>query len=206
MKTPKAESPSRVRPEPCHASADKPPLGKALLRVMRAMMFEDKPQPELDALPLAQLRLLMSVYHGGEATMKEYSERLRVTQSTLTQLAERLVRRGLIARYPDESDRRVVRLRMSEAGRELMHIGDRNHRQMVTSVWDALTPVERETALEILETIGRIAEEAREKQGRPVPHWPGFDTEVGKNEDGIELSTTQPVMDILSRRVRGRTL
>jgi hypothetical protein len=138
--------------------------------------------------------------------MKDYSERLRVSQSTLTQLAERLVGRGLIERYPDEYDRRVVRLRASDSGRELLSVGDRKHRETVAEVWALLSETQRNTALDILETLGRVAEAVREKQGRPVPHWPGFDKDEQNHENGAEPSASQPVMDILSRRVRGRTL
>lgn len=206
MKMPKAESPATLRTETDNCVAYEPPLGKALMRVMRAIMFDDKPLPELDALPLAQLRLLMAIYHGGEATMKDYSERLRVSQSTLTQLAERLVRRGLVERYSDEADRRVVRLRMSGSGRELMDIGDRNHRETVASVWALLSENQRATTMDILGTLGQVAEAVREKQGRPVPHWPGFDRDEKTSDNGADPSASQPVMDILSRRVRGRTV
>src|SRR5882672_5253483 len=82
-----------------------PPLEHALFRVMRALVFDDRPVPELDALPLAQLRLLMSVYYGPNSTMKDFSERLNVSQSTVTQLAERLVKRGLVVRRMDANDR-----------------------------------------------------------------------------------------------------
>jgi DNA-binding MarR family transcriptional regulator len=197
MKKPRAESLAPVRPDAQDKCAE-PPLGKAIVRVMRAIMFDDKPQPELDALPMAQLRLMMTVYYGGEATMKDYSERLLVSQSTLTQLAERLVRRGLIERYPDEADRRVVRLRISDAGRELMSIGDKKHRQTVAAVWDRLSEAQRAAAMDILETLGQIAEDEREKQGRPVPHWPGFDKDKIHKANGAEPSASQPVMDILA--------
>src|SRR5579871_3593024 len=78
-----------------------PPLGRAFFRVMRAVMFDDPPLPELDALPLAQLRLLWTIHFQADATMKDYSERLGVSQSTVTQLADRLVRRGLVERQAD---------------------------------------------------------------------------------------------------------
>src|ERR1051326_4791352 len=73
-----------------------PPLGRALFRVMRAMVFDDRPAAELDALPLAQLRLLWVVHFCQDATMKDFSERLGVSQSTVTQLADRLVKRNLV--------------------------------------------------------------------------------------------------------------
>ena len=36
------------------ACGDEPPLGRALFRVTRAIYFDEKPIPELNALPLAQ--------------------------------------------------------------------------------------------------------------------------------------------------------
>src|SRR5262249_39119711 len=65
---------------PCASSALEPILGAALFRVLRAMVFEQQPLPELNALPMAQLRLLWAVrFHPG-STMKDLSERLGVSQ------------------------------------------------------------------------------------------------------------------------------
>ena len=70
------------------------PLSVALFSVMKNVIFADIPNPELDCLPLAQLRMLWTVFHHGAAPMKDFSEKLGVSQSTATQLADRLVRRG----------------------------------------------------------------------------------------------------------------
>lgn len=194
----------------CHQSTcgeaqvlPEPALGKALFRVMRAILHDDKPPPELDALPLAQLRLLWSVLHETGATMKEYSERLRVTRSTVTQLAERLVRRGLIERFHDTTDRRIVRLRLSPAGRRLMNAADRTRRETLQGVWEELSGPERERVLASLHILARTAETVRQRQGRPVTPWPGCDIEDSAVKDRTEPA--QPLMDILSRRVRGNT-
>src|SRR5258708_4896152 len=116
------------------------PLGRALFRVMSAIMFDDRPAAELDALPLAQLRLLWAVHYSHEANMKDFSERLCVSQSTVTQLADRLVTRGLVDRLADASDRRVVRLRISKAGQELLGEADRERKRTLQAVWEALSP------------------------------------------------------------------
>src|SRR4051794_357960 len=98
----------------CASQGIEPILGAALFRVLRAMVFEQRPLPELNALPMAQLRLLWAVrFHPG-STMKDLSERLGVSQSSVTELANRLVRRNLIARLPDPEDRRVIRLSTSD--------------------------------------------------------------------------------------------
>jgi DNA-binding MarR family transcriptional regulator len=132
-----------------------PPLGHALFRVMRALVFDDRPVPELDALPLGQLRLLMSVYYGPNSTMKDFSERLNVSQSTVTQLAERLVKRGLVVRVMDATDRRVIRLHTSVHGQDLIGQADSTRRATLRKVWFALVPEEQqllEKALGLLET------------------------------------------------------
>lgn len=177
-----------------------PPLGKALFRVMRAMIFDDKPVPELDALPMAQLRLLWTIQHGGEGTMKEFSERLRVSQSTVTQLAERLVKRGLIERGSDPADRRIVRLRLGEEGRRILEVADTRRREILFAVWDTLTQAQQEQIMDALELLGRHAEKVRYEMGRPLSPMPHLDSEEAELENG---DTAQPVMDILSRRVRG---
>lgn len=193
------------RPQPHNADlplAHEPPLGKALFRVMRAMVFDDTPLPELDALPMAQLRLLWSVQHGAGSTMKDYSERLRVTQSTVTQLAERLVRRGLVERFHDETDRRIVRLRLSADGRVLLERADRTRRETMHGVWTELSALGQDQIMSCLETLAHTAEMVRLKQGRPVIPWPGFDADEGVPEHNGD--SAQPVVDILSRRVRGQ--
>src|SRR5947209_1862858 len=84
--------------EPC---GEELPLGRALFRVSRALFFEEKPVPELIALPMAQLLLLWTVRFSPDATMKDCSERLSVSQSTVTQLADQLVKRGFVERLAD---------------------------------------------------------------------------------------------------------
>ena len=183
--------------------AQEPPLGKALFRVMRAIVFDEKPLSELDALPMAQMRLLWPVHYCPGSTMKDYSERLRVSQSTLTQLADSLVRRSLIERYHDETDRRIVRLQLSEKGQVLMDAANRRREETLRGVWAELSELEQEQIMSSLETLARVGENVRLKLGRPVTPLPGFELDEGKTENSNE--SAQPVMDILSRRVRGNS-
>lgn len=180
-----------------------PPLGHALFRVMRALVFDDRPVPELDALPLAQLRLLMSVYYGPDSTMKDFSERLNVSQSTVTQLAERLVKRGLVVRRMDSTDRRVIRLHTSAQGQDLVGQADSIRKATLRKVWSALTPSDRNEVEQALALLGEWGEKIRAEEGRPLPplpaSLPGQDNPRMTNED----PQTKPV-DLMTRRVRGR--
>ncbi|HZO86800.1 MAG TPA: MarR family transcriptional regulator [Chthonomonadaceae bacterium] len=186
---------------PC-ATAGEVPLSRAWFRVARAMMFDETPIPELDALPLAQLRLLWTVRHWQDATMKDFSERLSVSQSTVTQLADRLVRRGLVERHTDPEDRRVVRLRVSAQGHALLERAEMQQRQTFRAVWDALSIPEQQEVLRALEALGKTAESVRAAQGRPLPSW----SESCRQETPAvsEAAQPQPVVNLMARRVRGR--
>ena len=176
-------------------------LGHALFRVMRAIMFHDPPVPELDALPLSQLRLLMMVHKMRDATMKDFSEIMQVSQSTVTQLADRLVQHGLIERHSDTNDRRIVRLRTSPAGKSLMAGVDEERRATLDSICHALSAEQQAQIVTALEALGTAAEAIRSAQGRPVP--PLHHTGPDDGEDEAQ-ENSQSVVDLMSRRVRGK--
>lgn len=179
-----------------------PPLGHAFFRVVRAVMFEEVPQPELTALPLAQLRLLWTIYFLSDATMKDYSERLGVSQSTVTQLAERLVRRGMVLRQMDASDRRLVRLQLTPMGRQVMTTARTVQQQTFQQLWELLSAKDREQVMQGLEILGDAGERVRAAQGRPLPPLPPPSVN-GQEQTHGPVERAQPVMDLMARRVRG---
>ncbi len=180
--------------------SDMLPIGLVFFRVMRAMMFEDEPIAALDELPLAQMRLFWTVRHQPEATMKDLSERLLVSQSTVTQLAERLVKRGLAERIADPTDRRVVRLRLSKTGMDVSGIAESRSNARHRAIWERLDASERESVMQGLETLAAIAEQLRFEEGNmnfckmePPP--------LVREETTSENSAS--VVDLMARRVRG---
>jgi DNA-binding MarR family transcriptional regulator len=142
---------------------------RLLFRVVRAMFAANNTQPELDALPAGQWRLIWTIYRSPNATMKDYSERLRVSQSTVTQLADRLVRRGMAERHTDANDRRVVRLRPTESASSLLQSVDAVRRDMVADVWRALEGPARALVLDGLQVLAREAEAFHAARGTPLP-------------------------------------
>ena len=182
---------------------DKPPIGNVFFRVMRAMMFEDEPIAALDALPLAQMRLIWTVRHQSEATMKDLSERLNVSQSTVTQLAERLVKRGLAERIADPTDRRVVRLRLSKLGREAIGIAEARSDARHQAIWNRLDTDQRNSVMQGLETLAEMAERLRYEEGDLRFHKPEPPPLVREETTGDNSAS---VVDLMARRVRGKRL
>lgn len=195
QKTPKNST------SPCTAE---PPLGKALFLLMRSIVFEAEPHPELDRLPLAQLRLLWTVRGFPNGTMKDCSERLMVSQSTVTQLADKLVKRGLIERHSDSQDRRVIRLRMSDYGIDLMEVVDAPRLKTIALVWERLSSTEQEQVLQAFQRVTTIAEQVRHEIERPMPPLPEKWREGEDVKEGEGSTPTSSVVDLMSRPIRGK--
>lgn len=73
---------------------------------------------ELD-LSMAQLKLLMTLYHGGALSIGQIAEHLRIGQPTASHLVDRLVQAQLAARTEDAVDRRRTLAQLAPSGQEL---------------------------------------------------------------------------------------
>src|SRR5262245_20545258 len=86
-------------------------LQLALFRVLRTLVFRSDPsRTELDELPITQLRCLHVVHHEQGLRMADVSARLEMKLPAMSQIVDRLVKRGMIERRTDDVDRRVIRL------------------------------------------------------------------------------------------------
>ena len=76
---------------------------------------------QLTVSQFSSLRLL----EYGDMAVGELARTLHVAMPTVTQSTDSLVSKNLVERYADERDRRHVRLRITDAGRTLLHECDR---------------------------------------------------------------------------------
>jgi DNA-binding MarR family transcriptional regulator len=70
-------------------------------------------------LPVLQWRVLATLADGQRLSIGEVAAIVLIPQSTLTRVAERMVRSGLLLRAVDEADRRITRVRLSAKGLKL---------------------------------------------------------------------------------------
>ena len=71
-------------------------------------------------LTMQQLRVLLTLTRAPGITTHELSRFLGVSAPTVSGLVDRLAEKGLIGRATDPADRRVRRLRISAAGRDIV--------------------------------------------------------------------------------------
>jgi DNA-binding MarR family transcriptional regulator len=105
-------------------------------------------------LSLSGLKLLTALA-GGDRSMREISQVLHVSPRTVTDLIDGLETRGLVARGPHPSDRRITLLHLTDAGaRELAAASACAERVAATAI-GALDRHEQQTLRGLLDRVGR---------------------------------------------------
>ncbi|MCR4426957.1 MAG: MarR family transcriptional regulator [Firmicutes bacterium] len=107
-------------------------------------------------LTMSEIHVLEAVGMGEPKSMSETASQLGVTLGTLTTSVNRLVSKGYVTRIRPEEDRRVVLVKLTEAGRLPYHVHDRFHRKMVESILEGLSPEEETAVISAAEKLYRF--------------------------------------------------
>jgi DNA-binding MarR family transcriptional regulator len=107
-------------------------------------------------ISLSQAFALHELDTGGGLSQGELAQRLRLEKSSASRMAADLERKALLVRERDPANRRLYRLRLTDAGRALhAHIGTEFHARYVRWV-EAMTPAERDALLTGLSALVRV--------------------------------------------------
>lgn len=113
-------------------------------------------------LTMTQLRVLFMLRIEEGMPAGALAESLGVTPSTLTRIMDRLVHSKLVSRDPDADDRRIVRHRLTDEGRRVVHDLERTGRERMDAILEHLS----EEQLERLVSALRDLTDAIEKVDR----------------------------------------
>lgn len=131
------------------------PLRRRLLRMTRQAAG-------LPVIPDASIELMRVVDQLGTPTVAEVAAALNTATSTVSNLLRTLQRDELIIRAPDEADRRVSRLTLTDRARGLLQRYDGVSEQLVAeavSRMDATSRANLEPATEALQALLHALEE-----------------------------------------------
>lgn len=85
-------------------------------RIIRAVDLHSKRLERETGLTTPQVLVLRAIRDLGEVTTARIAGQVNLSQATVTTIVDRLVSRGLIERYRNVTDRRVVHSRLTETG------------------------------------------------------------------------------------------
>jgi DNA-binding MarR family transcriptional regulator len=128
--------------------AERRHLHQLLMELVRVVGLH-QPDQTVPGHPISvsQLLALHELDLGAPLSQQELAERLRLEKSSVSRMAAELERRGLLVRERQPGNRRLYRLRLTEAGRDLhRRMGAAFHEQYER--WtSAMTPAELEALL-----------------------------------------------------------
>jgi DNA-binding MarR family transcriptional regulator len=151
-----------------------PPISADQLRTVDALMAASRALVGITARSLAalesditmpQFRVLVVLATRGPQRPVDISAELKVAPSTGTRTCERLVRKGLLRRVRTPSDRRTVRLHLTQAGRALVAQVHQHRREELQSIVEVTAEHWHPALAEALHAFAAAAGES------PEPDW-----------------------------------
>jgi len=123
------------------------------ISLMMKRYFQHNYMNIVEGLTTLQIETLMHINNHPKISMREIGEHLKVSMSSATQLVERLVGNQLVIRLLDESDRRIIRLDLSEIGKkEIAHKHD-CMKNKIKELYSVLTDAEIKEHLIIMKKL-----------------------------------------------------
>ncbi len=101
-------------------------------------------------LSMPQFSILMQLHHKGPCGLSAISERFDVTAAAASQLVDKLVQAGYLARAEDPADRRAKLLTLSAKGEALIQQGTEERYRWMDDLAGTLSAEEREKVSEAL--------------------------------------------------------
>lgn len=131
-------------------------MGQFMGRSMRSFWQYAKEQ----GLTMTQMVALRHIHFKQECNISEISEELGVTNAASSQLLDRLVQQGLIARHENPVDRRNKKILLTERGRQIIHDSVVARQHWMHDLTDHLSPAEMEQVIQsftlLLEKLEQI--------------------------------------------------
>ncbi len=106
-------------------------------------------------LTTPQFGTLEALYHLGPLSLGELADKLLVTGGNVTYVMDRLEDQGLVYRYRQPEDRRVIQARLTPEGRELVADVFPGHASYVQHLSRHLSTEEQESLRSLLKALGR---------------------------------------------------
>ncbi len=95
-------------------------LLKSHFMLMRAIKNEFDDKSTLTALTIQQLFVLVFLKEKGEPQLGELAVNFRITKPSATSMVDKLVRLKLARREEDKDDRRIIRVKLTPLGNQML--------------------------------------------------------------------------------------
>lgn len=108
-----------------------------------------------DGLTVSQFGVLEALHHIGPLSQKDLARKLLKSSGNLVTVIDNLQQRGLVERNRLARDRRVIEVRLTDEGRQMITQLFPEHAKSILKVMSVLDEAELESLIELCRKLGR---------------------------------------------------
>lgn len=108
---------------------------------------------EFSNLSINEIHIIDKIGLNSEQTMSDTAKKLKVTSGTLTTSINNLIRKGYVERRRSQSDRRVVKIKLTDIGEKAYNFHESFHVDLVFTVTEDLNENEQNILVDMLNKI-----------------------------------------------------
>ena len=126
-----------------------------LTRATHSMLTRLEPNITRHGITTTQFGILEALLHVGPQNQRDLGRKLLMSKGNISIVIDNLVKRGLVNRVPDTTDRRRTVIHLTAKGRKLI---EKIFPQQVAAIVDdlsRLSPREQETLARLMKKLGR---------------------------------------------------
>jgi DNA-binding MarR family transcriptional regulator len=128
----------------------------AMRRILRATETYSRDLAQSAGLTAVQFRALQLIAERGRATATEISQRMFVSQATVTSLVDKLVKKGYVTREKSQTDRRQTNIELTELGHATVENAPDPLQQQFVARFEAMEDWEQSMVVAALERVARM--------------------------------------------------
>lgn len=107
-------------------------------------------------ITLPQFLILGLLHNNGDSKMCSIAKFMSVTTAAMTGMVDRLVRYGYVTRDSEPGDRRVIKIKLTKKGSELVRKINSQRRQLIIDIFGRISETDRSDYLRVLMKIREI--------------------------------------------------
>jgi DNA-binding MarR family transcriptional regulator len=130
----------------------------AIRKLMRAVDSHSRRLKDEFGLTAPQLFVLRELARQGEVTAGQLARAVHFGQPTVKVILDRLEELGLVTRGRDEQDRRSLRIRLTDPGREVVERAPHLLQESFRGRFRRLDPWEREMIVSVMQRVASMME------------------------------------------------
>ena len=117
----------------------------------------------------SELFAMLFVDKHGEIIMSKIAEHINVSMSTANGIVERLVKNGYLNRDRSDSDRRIVVIRLTDKGKDLVNELKNTVSEYIKLIYEALDDEERKLIFKVFNKVVNILDKKSTKTQNDIP-------------------------------------